>query len=387
MTIYSAVNDPILTSEVATLVSKVEAFLQTHATTTESGPQNGEHPITSGAYALYPGRQDPDLYGMVDAVYILHIIGKLADRTNSSSRSVWASRILDCQDSEGWFSKRNLRGHSVEHATAYAIGALKLLEVEEGEEYVAQVGPLNALLPLLTDHTAFTDWIEHLGFRYRPGDILSKNLGWHYIWRSSHIGGGVAAALAMTRELHEKWWSGVVDSQQWFNWYFDWLDAKVNANTGFWQRAFWNYIYNKPTMIDMAGAVHFFWVYEALGQPFPFPEQVIESTIPLQRPDGLYKDHPFCIDLDGNFCIIRSYLQLPSHKQQQYEKQVMAAVERNFFGVLDYLNGQPLQEIYSDLHGLPGALAALVEALKLPDFSHRSVLDGWQNSFDVVCWI
>jgi hypothetical protein len=329
----------------------------------------------------------PDLYGMVDAAYILYTLGKLADITDRSSRQVWASRILACQDAQGWFSKRNLRGHPDQHATAYAMGGLRLLEVGADERHLDAIKPLTAILPILTDHDQFRQWIEHLGFRPSISSLLRKNLGWHYVWRGSHIGGGVPAALGMALDLLEQWWPGQVDLDQWFAWYFDWLDTHARADTGYWQRAFWNPVYRTPTLIDMAGAVHFFWIYEALEQPFPYPEAVIQSTLRLQRPHGLYGDHPFCIDLDGNFCMIRSFLQLPEERQQMYADRVYRSAERNFEAILRALTERPLTETYSDSHGLPGALAALVECTKLPDFKHTAALSAWQHPLDKALWL
>lgn len=361
------------------LAQYVEDFLNRH--------RFGDGDPLSGQFSLYQDAVEPDLYGMLDAAYDLHILNRLSERTDKTSRAVWADRILACQDADGWFTRRNLRGHPREHATAYAIAALRLLELEPDENYVGQIKPLAALLLLLTDRAAFLRWITTLDFRFSPRSILKKNLGWHYIWRGSHVGGGIPAAVGMTRHLFEQWWPGQVDVDRWFGWYFEWLDAQANPDTGYWQRAIWNLIYRKPTLIDMGGAVHFFWIYEALRRPFPHPEAVLKSTLTLQRSDGLYKDHPFCIDLDGNFCLIRAYLQLPAEKQRLYRERVYCSVERNFEAIIQALADKPLEEIYDDSHGLPGALAALTECVKLPDFKYTDTLSGWQHPLDKVWWL
>lgn len=358
-------------------------FLKLHST----APEGDFVPPLDGQFALHPGQTSFDLYGMVDSVYILYILGLLDTYTNHASRSVWAKRILACQDQDGWFSKKNLRGHSNEHATAYALGALNLLSIAADERYYEQIKLLAFLKPLLVQYDTFLHWIETLNFRFTPRDILHKNLGWHHIWRGSHIGGGVAAIIGMTQNLFNQWWPGQVNSGQWFKWYIDWLNQHANPRTGYWQRAFWNVFYRKPTMIDMGGAAHFFWIYDCLGQPYPYPEAMIQSTIPLQKADGLYKNHPFCIDLDGNFTIIRAYLQLQPEKQSQYRDAIYYSTEKNFEAVVNVLTSQSLEQVYNDSHGLPGALAALVECAKLPDFKHTSALAGWQNPFDKVWWL
>jgi len=363
------------------IAEETEQFLSQHHVGNLSG-----FPL-SGTFSLYRESTAPDLYGMIDAVYTLHIVGILSERTTRSSRETWAKQLLDCQDEKGWFSKRNLRGHPREHATAYTIAALRLLKIEADEQYVPSVKLIDDLKPILTNQDAFLRWITWLDFCPTPWDILDKKLGWHYIWRGSHVGGGVPAIVGMTRDLIEQWWPGQVDLDQWFTWYFDWLDTRANPGTGYWQRAFWNLIYRKPTLIDMGGAVHFFWIYEALDRPFPYPEAVIESTLKLQQTNGLYKDHPFCIDLDGNFCLIRSYLQLPEERKSLYRDRVYDAAEKNFEAIVKALTEKPLEEIYDDSHGLPGALAALVECTKLPDFKYADALLDWQHPLDKVWWL
>ncbi|HHX44816.1 MAG TPA: hypothetical protein GX714_12650 [Chloroflexi bacterium] len=351
-------------------------------------PDTLEQRQLSGEFGLYAGATTPDLYGMTDAVYVLHTVGQLDSLTSRESRCTWAERILACQGDDGWFTRLNHRGHPKEHATAYALGALALLAREPDEGYLANVRPIGPLLPLLTSRQHFTHWIEKLGFVPTLRGILGKNLGWHYIWRSSHIGGGVPAIIATAAPLFSQWWPDApIDSEQWFRWYFEWLDGHINPNSGYWQRAIWNRVYHKPTHIDMGGAVHFYWIYDALGRPFPYPEAVIKSTIGLQRPDGLYADHPFCIDLDADFCIVRSFLQLPESLQVEYQEIVHRAIERNFEAIVSALTEQPLEGIYSDSHGLPGALAALVECGKLPGFRHAAALADWQHPLDKVCWL
>lgn len=359
-------------------------FLLLHSTDKKASSKSIS--LLDGEFGLYRGQSNPDLYGMIDAVYILYMINELAARTDRISRARWAERILECQDEYGWFSKLNLRGHSPEHATAYAIGALKLLEVEDKEHYVHRIRPLNCLLPILTDQREFVHWIENLGFRFTFDDIAG-HLGWHYIWRGSHIGGGVAATIGMTRDLFHEWWSGSVNTDQWFKSYFEWLDTHVNPETGYWQRALWNLVYRKPTTIDMGGAVHFLWVYSACHHPFPFPGRIIDSTVSLQKESGLYRDYPFCIDFDGNFCIVRSYLQLPESKRQRDRSRVHQAIEANFETIVTVLNSRPLEDMYHDSHGLPGALAALIECTKLPGFKYTKCLESWQHPLDRVCWL
>jgi len=373
------------TSVLNDALNNVLTFLEAHTYGTANKLTDVQD--VQGDFGLYANPVDYDLYGMIDAAYVLYTVGLLPERTSRASRAEWARRILDCQDGDGWFSRRNLRGHSREHATAYAIGALRLLEVEPDEDYVSQLKPLLAIKPLLSNRTQLERWLSVLDFRLSPRSILQKKLGWHYIWRGSHVGGGIPAAVGMAGRVVEAWWPGEVNVEKWFGWYFDWLNTHASATTGYWQRAAWNLLYRKPTLIDMAGAVHFFWLYDALRRPFPYPEAVVASTLALQRENGLYKSHPFCIDLDGNFCLIRSYLQLSPAQQATFRQQVYESAERSFEAVAQVLSGKPLTGVYKDSHGLPGALASLVECTKLPEFKYTDMVMGWQHPLDKVWWL
>ncbi len=338
-----------------------------------------------GNYSLKMNNDDWDLYGSLDAVYSMFILNQINYLTISNSRKEWANKILSCQDEKGWFTKKNIRGHSKEHATAYAIGALRLLEIDEGESYVSQIKPLEGIKEIFESKKTFEKWIKRLGFKITLDDPVG-HAGWHYIWRSSHLGGGIAAALGMTSEHHYDWWSEE-NTEEWFTWYFGWLDRKVNKNTGYWQRAFWNLFVPGGTLIDMAGAVHFYWVYENYGRPLPYPEKIIQSTLKVQKDSGLYRHYPMCIDLDGNFCLIRAYNQLSPELKAKYFDDVNHSLERNFKAINQYFENHQLDEIYNDSHGLPGALAALAECQEFEGFTFMDDAKKFNNPFDKVWWL
>jgi hypothetical protein len=377
-------DDPLLLGSLEAVRRAAEGFLLQHHV--GARPSLGQGFPLCGEFALHRGQVECDLYGMIDAVYVLHTLGRLASLTDRESRRAWAGQILACQDEEGWFSRRNLRRHAKEHATAYAIGALRLLEVEAGEAYIPCIRPITPLLSVAGSREAMARWLGRMGLRFDAGDPVG-GLGWHYVWRGSHIGGGVAAIVVMLGELLDEWWPGRLNGNEWLGWYFDWLDARANPGSGYWQRAFWNLVYRKPTLIDLGGAVHFLWVYDAARRPFPYPEAIFSSTLGLQRETGLYREHPFCIDLDGAFCIVRSYLQLSADQQNLYHGVAHRSAEKSFERIVTTLLSLPLSEIYGDTHGLPGALAALVEWGKLPGFRHSGLLTGWQHVLDRVCWL
>ena len=119
----------------------------------------------------------------------------------------------------------------------------------------------------------------------------------------------------------------------------------------------------------------------------PRPRAIVESTLGLQKKSGLYRTRPACVDLDGNYCIIRSFLQLDEEKRPALAARVTAAIERSFDAVASVLLEGDLAAIYPNLHGPPGALVALVECAKLPTFSRQGAVASWRHVLDRVAWL
>ncbi len=64
---------------------------------------------------------------------------------------------------------------------------------------------------------------------------------------------------------------------------FDWLDVHQDLHTGYWGTQ-----HGANLLNAMAGAFHFYFLYLYLQRPFQYLEQIIDSTLSLQQPDGLY---------------------------------------------------------------------------------------------------
>jgi len=188
-----------------------------------------------------------DLFGTIDAIFLYYILNKLSSL--KQKESPLSQKVLSCQ-LNSWLNYRNSTRNSKEHATAYAIGALILLS-DKNHNYIQKLKPINGIRDLVSNIELSEKWIRSMGSKIRFDDP-AKYLGWHYIWRSSHIGGGVGAIVAMLSEQIDFWWGEGI-SNQWLNWYFNWLDRELNPKTGFWQRAFWNVFYSKPNIIDLGG--------------------------------------------------------------------------------------------------------------------------------------
>lgn len=277
-----------------------------------------------GAYSYMPGRKRPDLYGSTDIVYLLYTLDML-DLTDEQRKS-WAGIIRKFQNKKsGWFIDYSTL-HSKEHATAYAVGALKLLGFKP--KY-----PLS--------------FIEKFNTPEKIEKMLEE-IPWGNVWSGSHIASGIASAPINTGEIDDFW----LDT------YFEWLDREVDPDTGYWIRGGSR---NKPapTMHEMGGAFHFYYIYTYLGRPLPHPEGIIDTTIAIQHDNGLWDaDVPYCIDLDGVFSIIHAYRQTDGYRRED----VIAAVEKALAAIVERLNDPEfVGENYIDSHKLVGAVVALAE--------------------------
>jgi len=64
---------------------------------------------------------------------------------------------------------------------------------------------------------------------------------------------------------------------------FRWLDDHQNPVTGYWDLG-----RGSSALNAMAGAFHFYFLYFLTGRRVQYPERIIESTLALQHPDGLF---------------------------------------------------------------------------------------------------
>jgi hypothetical protein len=215
--------------------------------------------------------------------------------------------------------------HPKEHATAYAVGALKLLGAKP--KY-----PMAFLK------------------KYDSPEKVEKMLEgipWGMIWTGSHIGAGIASAGVNTGEVDSKWMDA----------YFNWLDREADPKTGYWIRG--DAKNKTATMDEMGGAFHFYFLYAYFKRPLPYPEKIIDTTIALQHGNGLWDaDVPYCIDLDGVYDIIQAYKLTNGYRK----KDVEATVVKTLDSIVTRLNDPDfLMKSYRDSHKLAGAVAALAE--------------------------
>jgi hypothetical protein len=112
---------------------------------------------------------------------------------------------------------------------------------------------------------------------------------------------------------------------------FDWLDEQQEPGTGFW-----GVRHGASLLNAMAGAFHFYFLYFYLERPVRYPEAIIESTLTLQEPDGLF--HPAgggeaCLDLDAVDILVKVSL-VTDYRAAEVKK----ALTRAYTGLLQAQN-------------------------------------------------
>lgn len=294
------------------------------------------------------------LYGTTDVLFCRAIMNVL-DLTGEEKDS-WAKSINQFQKPEnGWYKKKYTWNHSKQHTTAYAVAALHLIDRRPAFDFAWKEN-------LLANEKNMNRWIERIP--------------WSIIWPGSHIVSGVPAILAMLGE----------GTEAFFDWYFDWLDREADPNSGFWCRG-WVHklgIISTPTKHEMGGAFHMYFVYEYLNRKWPYPKKIIDHSLRLQLPSGLWdKNVTYCIDLDGIYNMTRSNQIAGGYREDEIRKSCIRYLEAAelILNDRDYFF-----EHYTNTHILPGALGAIAECQKFyPELVKTST--PWVQTLDKACFI
>jgi len=322
----------------------------------------------AGEFSLIRGKKKISLYGICDMVFNLIISNRFKNYLESheiESKEAWIKRIQSYQDPKtGWFKDHyyNYKFRSPltgqwEHATAFATSALKLLDATPKFDLKIT---------------------KKLDTKKKVEKWLKKVPEWGlFFWPGSHRGGGVGAIFAT---LGEKFYP----HENFFDWYFDWLDNNADPEVGFW-RLGWNHKFKKRlTKHELGGSIHYYWIYEFMDRPIPYPEKVIDSTLQLQNRFGLWDNEvSYCIDLDAVFSLLRCQTQLNGYRKADIMQAIIKYLDYTIPSLNDneYLNSH-----YSNTHKLTGCLGAIAEIYKfLPELFDPSI--KFIQSLDITPWI
>jgi hypothetical protein len=242
-----------------------------------------------GQFHVNKNKNKPSLYGICYVVYNLVIPNQLArylETHKNENIQDWIKQIQLFQNpNTGWIKEPgfNFGFQFEEYSTTFACSALKLLNSRP--KYGLKVSKK------VDSKEKLERWLK----RVPEWGLL--------FWPGSHRGGDIGSIYAtLEREYYPH--------KDFFEWYFEWLDNKVDPEVGFW-RLGWNYLFKKRiTKQELGGSIHYYWIYEFLDHPIPYPEKVIDSTLNLHYYLGLWNEKiSYCIDLDAIFCLTRCYKQ------------------------------------------------------------------------------
>ncbi|TFG15683.1 MAG: hypothetical protein EU531_08275 [Promethearchaeota archaeon] len=321
-----------------------------------------------GKFSLIREKKKPSLYGICDIVFNLFIPNKIDNYLNcheNDTKKGWIEEIQSYQNPKtGWFKDNyfNYKFRSPltgqwQHATAFAVSALKLLGASPKYRF---------------------QFSKKLDTRKKVEKWLRKVPEWGlFFWPGSHRGGGIGAILATMGEDY-------YPHDDFFQWYFDWLDKKADPKVGFW-RLGWNHKLKKGlTKHELGGAIHYYWIYEFMGRPIPFPKRVIDSTLKLQNDHGLWDDDvPYCIDLDAMFALLRCQSLVKEYRREDIDQAIIKFLDYT----IPCLNDEEfLFDRYVSTHKLTGSLGAIAEIYKfIPELFDPSI--KFIQSLDISPWI
>ncbi|MBN2157626.1 MAG: hypothetical protein JW776_16385 [Candidatus Lokiarchaeota archaeon] len=296
------------------------------------------------------------LYGTTDMLISKFIVGHL--NLTEIEKDEWAGIINSFQDPiTGWY-KKTYTMHYKEHTSAYAVAGLHL--INRSPKYA-----FSWKNKIIQSEKARKGWIS--------GDW---RLIWTFIWPGSHVISGIPAMLAMTKQAEDEF----------FNWYFNWLDKQADPHSGFYLRGIPHRLglIRNPTMRELGGVFHMLYIYEWFNRKWPHAEKIVDQCIRLQHENGLWhKDVTYCIDLDGLYSMIRS-----SRNANWYRKEEVIQSVCRYLETASYIfnNEEFFFKEYSNSHILTGALAAIAECQKwFPELVKTTKL--WTQSLDYACYI
>ena len=239
-----------------------------------------------GEYRLHAAAE-PTPFASCFAAFLRHLFGDL-DALAPADRAAWVTRLqqLQRQDSGLFVDDSNDRRatdalHDADHLnfqlTSFCLGALHALGARP-------VHPLRCTEAWTPD-----------GIRRRL-DALDWSQPWNSGNKAMFL--GICLAYAATH-------GGEARAGATLEAWFDWHDAHQNPDTGFWGDGF------RARYIDgLGGAYHQFTVYNYMGRPVRHHQRIIDRTLMLQQPDGMYSPYlggMTCYELDAVDVLVHLY--------------------------------------------------------------------------------
>ncbi|MBN1341403.1 MAG: hypothetical protein JXQ73_01920 [Phycisphaerae bacterium] len=274
--------------------------------------------VSGKPYGCYqdPRDKSPALYPACDVAITRTIMGEdLKETLTPSQRQEWIAHINSFARPDGSYGPPR-KHHSYEHANGMVVGALGVLggrqkrpvSFYDGFDTPEKVGP----------------WLE--------------KIDWRRQWGGSHLFWGGIHCFSMSRRCTDAWRNAA----------FAWLDANLDPKTGWWRKG----VAPAGPLEPLGGGAHIWPIYQHQHRRFPYPQQVIDSILALQKPNGSWLGFGNYMDLDALYGLAYMSSLAPRHRRDD----ILAAATKYGRGFVKgwpaYLARKP------DLHGLLGAVGS-----------------------------
>ena len=107
-------------------------------------------------------------------------------------------------------------------------------------------------------------------------------------------------------------------TDQWRETVFDWLDAHLDPQTGWWPKGIEHRDQNQP----LGGGAHIWPIYQHHGRPFPYPKQVIDRILAMQQSDGRWIAFGNYLDLDALYGLAYMHSSAPDYRAEDIRRAV-----------------------------------------------------------------
>jgi hypothetical protein len=227
------------------------------------------------------GTSGPSLYASCDVAHLRTVMGEDLQKTLSrEERQAWIEHLNSFAQPDGTYGPGR-KDHSRHHANGMVVGALGALggrqvypvRLYEAFDTVAEVGP----------------WLE--------------KVNWHRQWGGSHYFWGGMHCFSLSRRCTAEWRAAV----------FDWLDANLDPETGWWRKG----VVPAGPLEPLGGGAHIWPIYQHGGRRFPFPERLIDSILALQKPDGSWLGYGNYMELDALYGLAYMSSLAPRHRRAE----------------------------------------------------------------------
>jgi hypothetical protein len=281
-------------------------------------------PGGAGRYPRQTGQTTPSLYGVADMACVLYTVGAL--HPSLQARAQWADAFELFQNpGTGWFREKEPVTLTPQHNTAFALGAMQLLDLTP--KYPVKMD---------AEYTNIGAYLNSLN--WRTG-----------VYPGSHKGAGIGAIYTLVPELH---------STSWFSEYFATCGSLFDPSNGLMGR-------DKPAGGDIdqvGGTFHYSFLYEFFNRRMPYPDKRIDAVLGLQRSDGYWSpENHLWMTLDAIYLMTRT-LRYSTHRFEDVESSVRRIMKALAHDVYSPEGRKVMFSRKDGVHSLTAAISIAAEA-------------------------